>query len=92
MIRQPVAGAIAYFLVWLGLLALLALTVGSAYLSLGWMNSVINIAIAVAKALLVLIFFMHLRTSDPALRVFAAAGFFWLAILLTLPLTDFLMR
>jgi cytochrome c oxidase subunit 4 len=92
MIRHPVAGATIYFLVWLGLLALLALTVGSAYLSLGWMNSVINLAIAAAKALLVLIFFMHLRSSDPVLKVFAGAGFFWLAILLTLPLSDFLTR
>ena len=92
MIKHPVASANAYFRVWLGLLALLALTVCSAYLSLGWMNSVINLAIAAAKSLLVLMFFMHLRSGDPVLRVIAAAGFFWLAILLTLPLTDFLMR
>ena len=92
MIRHPVAAAKTYVLVWAGLLTLLALTLGSAYVPLGWLNSVINLAIAVAKALLVMIFFMHLRSSHYVLRLAAAAGFFWLAILIGLTLTDFLAR
>ena len=71
---------------------LLLLTLGSAYLSLGWLNGVVNLAIAVAKALLVMIFFMHLRSSHYVLRHLAAAGFFWLAILIGLSLSDFLAR
>ena len=92
MIRHPVAAAGTYVLVWVGLLVLLALTLGSAYLPLGWMNGVVNLAIAVAKALLVMIFFMHLRSSHYVLRLAAAAGFFWLAILIGLSLSDFLAR
>ncbi len=92
MIRHPVAAASTYVLVWIALLALLMLTLGSAYLSLGWVNGVVNLAIAVAKALLVMIFFMHLRSSHYVLKLFAAAGFFWLAILIGLSLSDFLAR
>lgn len=92
MIRHPVAAAGTYVLVWIGLLTLLMATLGSAYLSLGWLNGVVNLAIAVAKALLVMTFFMHLRSSHYVLKLFAAAGFFWLAILIGLSLSDFLAR
>ncbi|MGH8800315.1 MAG: cytochrome C oxidase subunit IV family protein [Casimicrobiaceae bacterium] len=47
---------------------------------------------AVAKALLVMIFFMHLRSGHYVLRIVAAAGFFWLMLLIGLASTDFLMR
>lgn len=92
MIADPVSPARTYVLVWVALLALLLLTLGSAYLKLGWANSAINLAIAVAKALLVMIFFMHLRSSHYVLKIFAAAGFFWLAILIGLAFTDFTSR
>lgn len=92
MISHPVAAARTYVLVWIGLLTLLLLTLGSAYLPLGWLNGVVNLAIAIAKALLVMIFFMHLRSSHYVLRIAAAAGFFWLALLIGLSLADFLAR
>lgn len=92
MIRHPVAAASTYVLVWIGLLTLLMLTLGSAYLSLGRLNGAVNLAIAAAKALLVMIFFMHLRSSHYVLKLFAAAGFFWLALLIGLSLSDVLAR
>ena len=45
-----------------------------------------------AKALLVAFFFMHLRSAHYMLRIAAMAGFFWLAILIGLSLTDFAIR
>ena len=69
MISHPVLPAKAYVLVWLALIALLLLTLGSAYLRLGWANGAINIAIAVIKALLVMIFLMHLRSGHYLLRI-----------------------
>jgi cytochrome c oxidase subunit IV len=92
MISHPVAAARTYVLVWIGLLTLLLLTLGSAYLPLGWLNGVVNLAIAVVKALLGMIFFMHLRSSHYVLKIAAAAGFFWLALLIGLSLADFLAR
>ena len=92
MIAHPVARARTYVLVWLALIGLLAVTLASAYVPLGWANSAINLAIAVAKALLVAFFFMHLRSAHYMLRIAAMAGFFWLAILIGLSLTDFAIR
>jgi len=88
MISHPVLPAKVYVLIWLALITLLLLTLGSAYLRLGWVNGAINVAIAVTKAVLVMIFFMHLRSGHYLLRIVAAAGFFWLALLIGLAFTD----
>jgi len=92
MIAHPVSTAKTYIFVWLSLLGLLLLTLGSAFLSLGAFNAVINVGVAFAKAILVMIFFMHLRSGHYILRIVAIAGFFWLAILIGLTFTDFATR
>jgi len=81
-----------YFLVYVALLALLAATVALAYINLGIWNLVIAISIAIAKALLVLLYFMHVRHSKQLVKVFAIAGFLWLLILIGLTLTDYISR
>ncbi|MGN6155720.1 MAG: cytochrome C oxidase subunit IV family protein [Sphingomicrobium sp.] len=78
--------------VWLGLCVLLALTTTTAFVQLGSANLAIALAIAVAKAVLVLWFFMELRGSAGLTRAFAAAGFFWLLILVTLTWADYSQR
>ena len=92
MIAHPVARARTYVFVWIALIGLLLLTLGSAYMRLGALNPAINLVIAGCKALLVMYFFMHLRSAHHMLRIAAAAGFFWLALLIGLSLTDFLAR
>ena len=77
---------------WLALLVLLALTTASAFLPLGTANLFISLGIAVAKALIVLLFFMELRASRALVRTFAAAGFFWLLIMITLTTADYTHR
>lgn len=81
-----------YLLIYMALLGLLAATVAVAYLDLGWLNTALALGIAVVKALLIMLFFMHLRHSSRITWVVAGAGFFWLAILLLLSLGDFLTR
>lgn len=81
-----------YVWIWLALIALLLATFGSAYLSLGVGNIALNIAIAVAKAALIAIFFMHLRRSPRLLWLGAVTGLFFLGIMLWLTLNDFLAR
>lgn len=78
--------------IWLGLCALLALTTAVAFVPLGAANFPIALAIAVAKAALVLWFFMELRGSGGLTRLFAAAGFFWLAILIVMTWADYAYR
>jgi cytochrome c oxidase subunit 4 len=81
-----------YVLTWIALLVLLALTAGSSYVPMHAFNLAANLAIALVKALLVVFVFMHVRRGTPMTRVVAAAGVFWLALLTTLSLTDFVAR
>jgi cytochrome c oxidase subunit 4 len=74
------------------LLLFLALTVGAAYLNLGPLNTIVAMAISVVKGALIVLFFMHLRYSKPVTWIFAGAGFFWLAIMLVLALSDYMTR
>ena len=77
---------------WLALMILLAATTASAFVPLGSLNLPISLAIAVAKALIVLLYFMELRASRPLVRSFAAAGFFWLLIMIVLTGADYWHR
>ncbi len=74
------------------LLALLGLTLYLAELDLGPWNLPAAGAIALAKALLVGVVFMNLRRSEPLVWLAAAAGFFWLSILIGGTLSDYTTR
>jgi cytochrome c oxidase subunit 4 len=63
-----------------------------AFVDLGIMNPVVALAIAVAKAVLVILFFMHVIYSNKLTKLTVAAGFFWLLILITMSLSDYLSR
>jgi cytochrome c oxidase subunit 4 len=78
--------------VWLTLMILLGLTLGSAYLPLGAAGTATNLIIAGIKALLVAIFFMHLRHASGLLRVASVLGLLWLGLLLSLTFADFITR
>lgn len=81
-----------YVLTYIALMVLLALTCSAAYLPLGAFNLVIALGIALAKAALVVLFFMHMRTSSGLVRLVSAAGLLWLLILFGLMLSDYLSR
>jgi cytochrome c oxidase subunit IV len=75
------------------LIALTLTTTGVAFIDLGGnLNTIVALTIAVVKALLVILFFMHARYSSRLTWVFVGAGFFWLAIMMALTLSDFLTR
>jgi cytochrome c oxidase subunit 4 len=82
----------AILLSWVSLMVLLCLTVLSAYQPLGSINTVIALLIATAKALIVAAVFMELKRRRGLMLSFAAAGFFWLAILFWLSGADFVTR
>lgn len=79
-------------LVYLALLAFLALTATATLLPAGPWTTPIALAIATGKATLIFIYFMRLREGSGLVRLFALAGFFWLAILMGLTVADFLTR
>jgi cytochrome c oxidase subunit IV len=86
---MPVRTNIAIFV---ALLVLLIATVGAAYLPLGVMHVPVAMTIAVAKAALIMLFFMHLLHSHKLMMIISVASFFWLAIMVALTLNDYLTR
>jgi cytochrome c oxidase subunit IV len=81
-----------YYLVFAALMVGTGLTVLVAFYDLGFMNNVMMLSIAVAKALLVILFFMHVRWSSRLTWVVAASGFFWLLIMFSITLSDYMSR
>jgi cytochrome c oxidase subunit 4 len=81
-----------YYAVFLALLVGTGLTVLAAFFDMGPMNNVVMLAIASIKALLVILFFMHVRWSTRLTWVVVASGFFWLLIMFGLTMTDYLTR
>ena len=81
-----------YWTVFAALIALTLLTVGLSFVELGVWHSIVGLAIATAKALLVALFFMHVLYSSRLTWIMVGAGAFWLGIRLVLTLTDYLTR
>ena len=74
------------------LMVLLALTWGIGYVNMGPFNLVVALAISISKALLVALFFMHIKGSSRLLHLAATAGVIWLLILFTFTLGDYFTR
>jgi cytochrome c oxidase subunit 4 len=81
-----------YYTIFAALMVLTGITVAVAFVNLGPFNFPVAISIAVFKATLVVLFFMHAKYSSRLTKLFIATGFFFLVILFTLTLTDYLSR
>jgi cytochrome c oxidase subunit 4 len=89
---QHVLPTRTYYAVFIALLVLLIATVGAAYLPLGVLHFPVAMTIAVIKAFLIVLIFMHVRHSHRLTMVVAIAGFLWLGIMLGLTLSDYRYR
>ncbi len=81
-----------YLTIILTLMALTGLTVAAAFVDLGKFNIVVALAIATAKATLVVLFFMHAKYTPRRTQLVIIAGIFWLAILLFMTMSDYISR
>ena len=81
-----------YYAVFLALVVGTVLTVVVAKFDLGAFNNIMMLTIACAKALLVVLFFMHVRWGTRLTWVVASAGFFWLLILFSITMADYMSR
>ena len=83
-----------YLVVFVALLMLTGATVRLSFADahLGAWHSTVGLAIAAAKALLIIVFFMHAFRGIKLIGLVALSGLFWLGILLALTLTDYLSR
>jgi cytochrome c oxidase subunit 4 len=91
-VSEHVTSVKTYLLVFAALMVLTAVTVAVAFLDLGVFNDVVALSIAVVKAVLVVLFFMHVLHSSRMTKLSIVAGFLWLAILIGLTLSDYLSR
>jgi len=81
-----------YFIIFFALAIGTLLTWGAAQLDLGWANTPIALVIATTKAVLVILFFMHVIHSTRLTWVVIIASFLWLAVLFVLTFADYLTR
>jgi cytochrome c oxidase subunit 4 len=81
-----------YFVIFVSLMVLTAATVAVAYVDLGPLNTVLALAIAVSKATLVILYFMHVRYSANLTKLVVAGSFLWLLIMLGITMTDYWSR
>jgi cytochrome c oxidase subunit 4 len=81
-----------YYTIYAILMFCTYLTVQIAFLDLGVMNTVAALAIAVFKASLVVLFFMHVKYSPRLTWAVVVGSIFWLGILLAMTMTDYLTR
>jgi cytochrome c oxidase subunit IV len=81
-----------YFAVYFALLALTALTVFTAFLHLGLLNNVVALGIAATKALLVVLYFMHVRWSSRLVALCVAVGVLFVVHMVSASMSDYLTR
>ena len=81
-----------YYLVFLTLIVCTAITVAVSFVDLGRFNVVAALGIAILKATLVVLFFMHVKYSGKLTWVVVAGSLFWLGILIVMTAGDYLTR
>lgn len=81
-----------YYTIFGSLMILTGITVGVAFINLGGLNFPVAISIAVIKATLVILFFMHVKYSSRLTKLIIGTGFFFLLVLFVLTMTDYISR
>ncbi len=82
-----------YYAIWILLLILTGVTAWVATIDLGPLNTIVALVIATSKALIVTLFFMHVKyTSEKMTKVVIISAIFWLLILLALSMVDYSTR
>ncbi|HEX7085969.1 MAG TPA: cytochrome C oxidase subunit IV family protein [Vicinamibacterales bacterium] len=91
-LHDHIIPAKVYYAIFAALMVLTVITVAVAWVDLGLLNIVVALGVAVLKASLVVLYFMHVRYASRLTWVVVGSGFFWLFILLSITLTDYLSR
>ena len=81
-----------YYAIFGALMVLTAVTIAVAFVHLGALNFPVALAIAITKATLVILFFMHVKYSSRLVKMICGMAFFFLMIMFALTMTDYLSR
>ena len=90
--EHHIVGPKTYAIIFVTLLTLTGITVAAAFVNLGILNPIVALAIASTKAVIVILFFMHVFYQSNLIKMTVAAGFFTFLILITMTLTDYISR
>ncbi len=93
--QEPHVPVRTYLIIFAALMGLMLLTVVAAFLphhAMGNWSIIIALAIATLKAVLVILYFMHVKYASPLVKVVVISGFVWFFIALGLTFTDYLTR
>jgi cytochrome c oxidase subunit 4 len=91
-VSQHVVPIRIYVVIFALLMALTVITVWVATIDLGALNTPVALGIAVTKAILVVLYFMHVRWSGGLTPLAIAAGVFFLVVMIALTMADFVSR
>jgi cytochrome c oxidase subunit IV len=87
-----IIGPRTYAIVFGTLLFFTGITVAAAFVDLGVLNPIVALAIACFKAVVVILFFMHVKYQSRLVKMTVACGFFTFIVLITMTLTDYMSR
>src|SRR5882762_10267320 len=88
--EHHIVSPMVYLAIFFALLVGTALTIGASYVDMGPWNPVIAIAIAVTKATLVVLYFMHIKYSSKLMKLTVGAGAFTFLILVGMSMSDYI--
>jgi cytochrome c oxidase subunit 4 len=102
-VEEHIVSPKIYVVILVTLMVLLVVTVLAAFVDLdkllghghqgtAYWNMGVALLIAICKAILIILFFMHVKYASRLVWAFAAAGFVWLGIMMTLTLSDYFSR
>jgi cytochrome c oxidase subunit 4 len=90
--EHHIVSPMVYVVILLALLVGTGLTVWASYIDLGIFNPILAIGIAVCKATLVVLFFMHVKYSSKLTKLTVGAGVFTFIVLIGMTLSDYFSR
>ncbi len=90
--EHHVVGPKTYVSILVLLLVMTAVTTGAAFINMGVFSPIVALAIACFKAVMVILFFMHIRYSSKVMMLTIGAGFFTFLVLITMTLCDYISR
>jgi cytochrome c oxidase subunit IV len=90
--EHHIVSPVQYAMVFGTLLVGTLLTVVAADINLGVFNPIIALAIACTKAVIVILFFMHVKYQSNLIKMTVGAGFFTFLVLITMTLSDYISR
>ena len=87
-----IVSPVVYIVIFFALLVGTALTIAASFVEMGPWNPIVAIAIAVTKATLVVLFFMHVKYSPKLTKLTVGAGLFTFLVLIFMTLADYISR